>query len=97
MAYEKGDLGHFHNEFRDPHSGELVDPDSIVFKFETPTGSQTTLTNGVDAALTRSSQGRYLAIVNLNEAGEWRFRWETTGTYQGAKEFTRYVDASEFS
>ena len=53
--------------------------------------------NGVDAALTRSSQGRYLAIVNLNEAGEWRFRWETTGTYQGAKEFTRYVDASEFS
>ena len=30
MGYTKGDLGHFHNEFRDPHTDALVDPDTVT-------------------------------------------------------------------
>ena len=97
MAYDKGDLGHFHNEFRDPHTGQLVDPPVVRFRYETPAGVETTLTYGVDTALTRSSPGKYLGLVDLNDAGEWWFRWETTGPYQGADEFTREVNGSQFS
>jgi hypothetical protein len=95
--YEQGDLGHFHTEFRDPHTDELVDPPVVRFKHETPGGVETTLIYGTDAALTKESVGRYLATVDLNAGGTWHFRWETTGAFQGAREFSRTVAASEFA
>lgn len=97
MGYAKGDLAHFHTEFRDPHSDELVDPTTVRFKYETPASAETTLTYGSDAALTKLSTGKYMATVNLNASGTWGFRWETTGAYQGAEEFTRDVAASQFA
>ena len=97
MGYAKGDLAHFHNEFRDPHTGALVDPGVVRFKYEPPGGAETTLVYGTDAALTRESAGKYMATVNLNLAGTWGFRWETTGAYQGTDEFTRNVAASQFA
>jgi hypothetical protein len=97
MGYVKGDLAHFHAEFRDPHSDALVDPTVVRFKYETPAAVETTLVYGVDAALTKTSTGKYQATVNLSASGTWGFRWETTGTYQGVEEFTRSVAASQFA
>ena len=97
MGYEKGDLAHFHNEFRDPHTDQLVDPTVVRFKYETPAGLETTLVYGTDPALTKESTGKYMATVNLNASGTWDFRWETTGIYQGAEEFSRDVAGSEFT
>jgi hypothetical protein len=96
MGYVKGDSVHFHNEFRDPHTDALVDPTAVVFKYETPAGAQTTLTYGSSVELTKSSTGKYQAAVTLDASGTWHFRWETTGTYKGADEFSRDVGASEF-
>lgn len=98
MAYDKGDQAHFHNEFRDPHTGQLVDPQVVRFKYDPPgAAAAVTLVFGVDGALTKTSTGKYQAAVSLDVAGEWSFRWETTGTYQGAEEFTRTVNASAFT
>jgi hypothetical protein len=96
MGYVKGDSAHFHTEFRDPHSGALVDPTTVRFRFETPSNVETTLTYP-DASLTKTSTGKYQAAIDLNESGTWGFRWETAGTYKGADEFTRDVAASQFS
>jgi hypothetical protein len=96
MAYHKGDLAHFHNEFTNPHTGALVDPTTVKFKYEKPDGTETTLTYGTDAALTKTSTGKYQATVDLTAVGTWYFRWETTGSYQGADEFKRQVVASQF-
>jgi hypothetical protein len=46
MGYVKGDSAHFHTEFRDPHTGALVDPTTVRFKYETPSNVETTLTYG---------------------------------------------------
>lgn len=95
MSYDQGDSAHFHAEFRDPHTNSLVDPSTVKFKFETPVGVETVLIYPA-AALTRSSAGLYQATVDLNAGGTWSFRWETTGTYQGAEEFSRDADTSHF-
>jgi hypothetical protein len=97
MGYIEGGTAHFHNEFRDPHTDELVDPSVVRFKYETPSGIETTLTYGVDPALTKTSTGKYLATVTLSSDGTWGFRWETAGTFAGVDEFTRDVAASQFS
>jgi hypothetical protein len=97
MGYVKGDSAHFHTEFRDPHTDALVDPATVKFKHETPAGVETTLTYGSSSELTRTSQGKYVAAIDLNASGTWWFRWETTGTYKGADEFSRDVAASQFA
>jgi hypothetical protein len=97
MGYVKGDSAHFHTEFRDPHTGALVDPTTVKFKYEPPGGAETTLTYGSSPELTKQSTGRYQAAIDLNVAGTWGFRWETTGTYKGADEFTRQVEPSQFT
>lgn len=97
MGYIEGDVAHFHTEFRDPHTGELVDPVTVTFKYETPSNATTALTYPSSPTLTKQSTGRYQAAVSLTEAGEWAFRWETTGTYGGADELTRLVAASRFT
>jgi hypothetical protein len=97
MAYAKGDLAHFHNEFRDPHTDQLLDPPVVRLKYTPPGGATVTLTYGVDAALTKTSTGKYMATVSLGIVGVWKFRWETTGAYQGASpDLLRTVDESAF-
>lgn len=95
--YTKGDLAEFDNDYEDPRTGDPVDPTTVVFRYETPAGIETTLTYGVDAALTKRAAGKYTARVDLNASGTWNFQWKTTGTYQGVDEFTREVAASQFS
>lgn len=95
--YQVGDLPHFHNAFRDPHNGQLVDPATVRFRWKTPADVETTWIYGTDPELTKDSVGLYTAAVDLNAPGVWRFRWETGGTHQGADEFALTVEASSFT
>lgn len=94
--YDIGDLGKFTATFRDPDTDALVDPATVKFKHKTPAAVETTLTYP-DVNLVKLSTGRYRASVSLATAGQWTFRWETTGTYQGAEEFARTVQATVFA
>lgn len=59
--------------------GNLVDPDTVTFKTIDPNGAKATYVYTVDAEVTRSSEGVYVATFNPNVGGRWHFRWETTG------------------
>jgi len=94
--YQQGDVIIRQEEFRDPVTDALVDPTTVKFKAETPAGVETVLTYP-HANLTKVSAGIYQARVDLTAGGTWRFEWLTSGTYQGAESFERYVRATDFT
>lgn len=94
--YQQGDVLVREEEFRDPVTDALVDPTTVKFKYETPAAVETVLTYP-HANLTKLSVGVYQARVNLDAGGTWKFEWVTTGTYQGAENFERYVRPSDFT
>lgn len=95
--YVIGDLVRCRAVFRDPDNGDaLIDPATIIFKAKAPSGTITTLTYGVDVGLVKESTGRYRADVSAATAGQWSYRFETTGTYQAAQEGTFTISAGAF-
>lgn len=93
--HEIGDQPRFSAEFR--VSGTLTDPTSVKFKYLSPSGTETTLTYGVDAALVRVSAGNYYVDLTLTEAGLWTLRWTSSGTCTSADEFEVEVNKSAFA
>jgi len=73
-----------------------VNPDAIMFKVKTPAGVVTTYTYGTDAALVRDSTGVYHVDVSVAEAGEYVYRFWSTGTGQAASEGQFVVKATLF-
>lgn len=51
----------------------LTDPTTVVLRVKPPTGATTTPT------VVRDSVGAFHGDVVVNKAGQWRFRWESTG------------------
>lgn len=76
--------------------GTAVDPTALVCKVKKPSGTVTTLTYGTDAFPVRSAAGTYYAEVTADEAGEWWYRFVSTGTGQAAEEERFYVRESQF-
>jgi hypothetical protein len=93
-AYDIGDLVRCTGTFAS--SGTNVNPDAIMFKVKTPAGVVTTLTYGTDAALVRDSTGVYHVDVSVAEAGEYEYRFWSTGTGQAASEGQFVVKATLF-
>ena len=93
-AYDIGDLVRCTGTFAS--SGTNVNPDAIMFKVKTPAGVVTTLTYGTDAALVRDSTGVYHVDVSVAEAGEYVYRFWSTGTGQAASEGQFVVKATLF-
>jgi hypothetical protein len=95
-SYAIGSLVRLSAEF---HSSASVDVDPTVVKIQvrTPSGTITTYTYGTDAAVVRASTGHYYLDVDANAAGEWLYRWYSTGTGQAAKEEGFTVEASVFT
>ncbi len=83
-VYDVGDLVRCTATFAT--SGTNVDPSAVTFKKKTPSGTTTTLTYGTDAALVKSAVGIYYVDVSATEAGDWSYRFASTGTGQGAGE-----------
>lgn len=77
-------------------AGAATDPTNVYFSFKTPAGTTTTYTYGVDAALVKSSTGIYYVDVNVTAAGNWYYRFYSTGTGQTADESYFAVPYSAF-
>lgn len=93
-AYDIGDLVRCTGTFAS--SGANVNPSAVLFKVKTPAGTITTYTYGTDVALVRDSTGIYHVDVDATEAGEWTYRFWSTGTGQAAAEGQFIVKATLF-
>ncbi len=67
-------------------AGTDTDPSAVYCRVKTPSGTTTTYTYGVDAALVKSATGIYYVDVSITEAGTWHYRFYSTGTGQAAGE-----------
>lgn len=76
-------------KFYDGNNIEVI-PDSVTLKYKKPDSSITTV------SITRIDN-KYSSNVLLDVAGMWYFRWESTGNYASAEEFSVNVHSSLLS
>lgn len=92
--YDTGDLVRVSAAFKDS-TNAAIDPTVVRFKFKRPdTGVVTTYVYGVDGALVKDSAGNYHVDISADAAGEWPYRFESTGTGQAAQEGSFFADAT---
>lgn len=77
-------------------AGVATDPTTITLKIQDPSGNETTLVFGVDAAVVKDAVGLYHSDVTIDENGDWYYRWEGIGALIGAAEFLFRIRESEF-
>lgn len=82
--YFNGSTVRLSTYFRDL-DGSLTDPDSVTLTYATPAEAETTLTYGVDAALTKDATGSYHADITANRVGLWHYRWNGDDKVQEGK------------
>lgn len=75
-------------KFYDENHTEIV-PDTVTFKYMLPDGTSTVI------PISRVNN-KYSTSVLLSTSGIWKFRWECSGTYASADEFTVNVRESAF-
>lgn len=73
-----------------------LDPSTVTFRMKAPSGAITVYVYGTDSQLVRDQVGVYHVDMNLNQAGTWTYRFESTGTGQSAQEGTLVVPPSPF-
>ena len=97
LAQTPGDMIRVGITYLDPDDGVKVNPTTVKFKYLDPNSrTPVTLTYGTDTALVRVSTGVYRVDLTLNEVGVWHARWEATGNYISAEEFSIQVAPSQF-
>ena len=84
-SYDLGNLVRVSATFRDS-SNALVDPAVVKCQVRASSGTITTYTYGASPELVREGAGVYWLDVDASAAGEWRYRWFSTGTGQAAAE-----------
>lgn len=94
MAYLVGQIPRFSAVFTDAN-GAAVDPTSVFFAYKLEGGAATTLQYGIDLALVKDSAGHYHVDLDLSTAGDYFYRWYSTGTGKAAAEKTFEILASE--
>jgi len=96
QVYQKGDPVTLSEAFRDG-AGELVDPDTVKFLYTPPSGVTVELVYGTDAEVVKDSTGNYHVDLTPDEAGQWVYRWESTGSGQAAENGEFMVEPSAFA
>lgn len=78
-------------------NGLPIDPSTVKVKYQDPSGNNTAwLVYGTDTAVEKADNGQYLVRIAVDEAGTWKCRWESSGTYASAVEDQFYVRTSSF-
>ena len=95
-SYDKEDAVRCQAEFRTVNTNELVDPDTVIFKFKDPNGTIITYTYGVDSELVKDSVGIYYVDIDIDSDGIWFYRFEGSGNHQAAGEAKFSIKQSEF-
>jgi hypothetical protein len=65
-------------------TGTLVDPTTVSLSVLDPSGNTDTYTFA-GGQITKASTGVYRKDVEVDEIGEWRYKWTSTGTGQGGE------------
>ncbi len=74
----------------------LTDPASVKFIYKKPSGSSpVVLTYGVDLELVKEASGKYYVDLLLDEAGLWKWRYESTGVVDSAQQGSFQVAAED--
>lgn len=63
----------------------LADPTAVFFSYIDPSGNTTNLQYLVNVALVKDSTGTYHVDIEVDEAGDYHYRWVSTGTGKGAE------------
>ena len=83
--YVVGQRPRFSAQFR--LGSTLTDPTTLKFIYKKPTASSpTVLVYGVDTELVRESSGKYYVDLLLDEAGLWKWRYESSGIVDSAQQ-----------
>lgn len=94
--YDIGDEVAFTGTFTEL-DGTPQDPSTVTFKIRDPSGNVDTLVYNTDAQPTKQSVGVYQVLYTLDEAGEWIYRYVSTGTGAGAGTKRIYVRGDVFN
>lgn len=92
--YTVGSVPRIRLEIRDD-SGTLVTPGGLTFKLMNPAGVTVTYTL-VSPQLIEDATGVYYVDYKVDMAGWWMYRFEATGSGEGAVEDTFEVERSAF-
>jgi len=93
MNYTIGDLIRLYVTFQDT-AGAFIDPTSLVLRIKLPDSTVIELTYPGD--ITQTTTGKFQYDFLSTAAGTHRYRWEGTGTAQGAVEGSFKVAESAF-
>lgn len=95
-VYDIGDLVRVSGAF--VNTAEVAtDPTALKLAIRTPSGVETVLVSGVDAAIVHDGTGAYHYDLPITESGSWHYRWIATGAVTAAEEGTIKVRASQFT
>ncbi len=61
-------------------AGDNITPDTVTFKTMSPSGVAASYVFLTDDEVQQLDDDSFAADITPDEAGRWRFRWETTGT-----------------
>ena len=101
MAYNIGDVGRITGTFKTFNDAtgarDLIDPTVVKLRVQPPTGSAVEYVYGTDAQVTRISACLYKGLIPLTMAGNYQFRWISTGTGAAAEPSNIIVDPDAFT
>jgi hypothetical protein len=88
MSFTIGEIVHCSAEFQAYINSVLtyVNPDHVYFKYKRPGLDPIIYEYGVNAQLVRSADGKYYVNLDAVVAGEWHFKFYSTGDYQAAQQ-----------
>lgn len=95
-VYDVGDCVELQGEFTDPDTHLPLDPTAVYLQIKTPSGTTTTYQYGVDSIITHNATGDYRAQISMTEAGEWYYRFYSTGAGQASGERSISVRQTHF-
>lgn len=85
--YDRGDVVRTQATFTDPFNGDAaIDPSTVYLSVRPSHGQTTTYTYGVDSEVVKDGVGIYHADIDVDTAGDWHFRWWSTGSGKASEE-----------
>lgn len=86
-TYDIGDVVRLAGAWTDPLDGDAaIDPTEVYCTVRDPSGNLTTYEYGVDAGLTKASEGNYYLDLDADESGIWHYRFHSAGNGKAAEE-----------
>lgn len=95
MSYDRGDTVRVSASIFDIKDAP-ADPELLVFRLLKPSGEEISYEYGVGGNITRPGKGEYYIDVELDEVGDWPYRWEGSGVVGFAEEGVLTVHRSAF-